>query len=155
MDAAEKHGRDGNGDRIPREARRCRDGLAASWVREPERAVSWDAVATFVLAFVTLVGLNLGAMRWMLGQYGAELGSRLDAIKHDGSEFSHSVDREVLKLKAQLPVDYVRREDWIRFSNTLEAKLDALRAEMRAEISELRERMYERSQKSTAEETTL
>jgi hypothetical protein len=113
--------------------------------------LSWDAVATFTLAFVTLVGLNLAAIRWMLGQYEAELGSRLEAMKRGGTEFSHSVERELLKLKAQLPVDYVRREDWIRFSNTLEAKLDALRAE----ISELRERMYERSQKSMVEETAL
>jgi hypothetical protein len=41
-------------------------------------------------------------------------------------------------------MDYVRREDWIRFSNRLEAKLDALRAEMRAELGELRERLYDR-----------
>jgi hypothetical protein len=101
----------------------------------------WDAIATFVLAFVTLIGLNLGALRWIVSQNGRELANRLDILSRDGSEFSHTVERELLKLKAQLPVDYVRREDWIRFSNTLEAKLDALRAEMRAEISDLRERL--------------
>jgi hypothetical protein len=115
--------------------------------------VYWDAIATFALAFVTLIGLNLAALRWLLGQYSREIGKRLDTISRDGSEFSHAVERELLKLKAQLPVDYVRREDWIRFSNTLEAKLDALRAEMRAEISELRERLYDRSALTGIDET--
>lgn len=115
--------------------------------------MSWDAVATFALAFVTLVGLNLGAMRWLLTAHERELGNRLEEIKRDGTEFSHGVERELLRLKAQLPVDYVRREDWIRFSNTLEAKLDALRAEIRAEISRVREQIYERSQKPMGEET--
>ena len=106
--------------------------------------MNWDAIATFALAFVTLIGLNLAALRWLLGQYGRELTIRLGSLSRDGSEFSHAIERELLRLKAQLPVDYVRREDWIRFGNTLEAKLDALRAEVRAEISELRERLYER-----------
>ena len=106
--------------------------------------MTWDAVATFVLAFVTLVGLNLAAIRWLQSQYSRESSSRLETLNRDGSEFARSVERELLRLKAQLPMDYVRREDWIRFSNTLEAKLDALRAEGRAEIVELRERLYER-----------
>ena len=106
--------------------------------------MTWDAVATFALAFVTLIGLNLAALRWLLGQYAREANNRLDALSRNGTEFSRAVERELLKLKAQLPMDYVRREDWIRFSNTLEAKLDALRAEMRAELGELRERLYDR-----------
>lgn len=119
--------------------------------------MSWDAVATFAMAFVTLVGLNLGAVRWLLSEFESELAGRLEAIKRDGTDFSHSVERELLKLKAQLPVDYVRREDWIRFSNTLEAKLDALRAEVRAEISELRERLYDKGyhHQGSGEETTV
>ncbi|HZP45344.1 MAG TPA: hypothetical protein VFB15_06830 [Candidatus Binataceae bacterium] len=107
--------------------------------------MNWDAIATFALAFVTLIGLNLGALRWLLGQYGREASSRIEALSRDGSEFSRGVERELLRLKAQLPMDYVRREDWIRFSNTLEAKLDALRAEVRFEIVELRDRIYERN----------
>ena len=49
-----------------------------------------------------------------------------------------------MRLKAQLPLEYVRREDWIRFSSTLDAKLDAMRAELRDEIYELKERLGER-----------
>ena len=116
--------------------------------------MSWDAIATFAMAFVTLVGLNLGAIRWVLSTQAKELHGQIATIKREGSEFSHGVERELLKLKAELPVEYVRREDWIRFSNTLEAKLDALRAELRAEILALRERLYDRGQ-SSEEETSI
>jgi hypothetical protein len=117
--------------------------------------MNWDAIATFALAFVTLIGLNLGALRWLLTQYGREANSRLDLLNRDGSEFARGVEREMLKLKAQLPMDYVRREDWIRFSNTLEAKIDALRAETRVEIVELRERIYDRNGFITAADETV
>jgi hypothetical protein len=101
--------------------------------------MTWEAVATFALSFVTLVGLNLGAIRWLLTRNETELGSRINDLKRNGSDFSHLLERELLQLKATLPVEYVRREDWIRFSNTLEAKIDAMRAEVRAEIADLRE----------------
>lgn len=117
--------------------------------------MTWEAIATFVLSFVTLVGLNLGAVRWLLMNYEAEISEKLAAIKHDGTEFSHELERELLRLKAELPIEYVRREDWIRFGNTLEAKLDAMRAEMRAEISELRERMYEQRRPVPAEVSSV
>jgi hypothetical protein len=106
--------------------------------------MAWEALATFALSFVTLVGLNLGAIRWLLMRNEAELGKRINDIKRDGRDFAHLIERELLQLKATLPVEYVRREDWIRFSNTLEAKIDAMRAEVRAEIADLRARMYQR-----------
>jgi hypothetical protein len=106
--------------------------------------MAWEAITTFALSFITLVGLNLGAIRWLLTRNEAELGKRITDLKREGSEFSHLMERELLLLKATLPVEYVRREDWIRFSNTLEAKIDAMRAEVRAEIADLRARMYQR-----------
>jgi hypothetical protein len=48
------------------------------------------------------------------------------------------VERDILRLRADLPLKYVRREDWIRFGNTLEAKIDMIRAEMREQLAELR-----------------
>jgi uncharacterized protein involved in exopolysaccharide biosynthesis len=116
-------------------------------------AVSWDAVGTFTLTFVTLVGLNLAAIRWLLVRTDEELHSSLKTLKREGTEFSHSLERELLQLKAQLPVEYVRREDWIRISNTLEAKLDAMRAESRAELSEVRELIYQQNRVTPAEES--
>lgn len=36
------------------------------------------------------------------------------------------LERDVLGLKADLPTNYVRREDWVRNQSIVEAKLDAL-----------------------------
>ncbi|TBV12768.1 hypothetical protein DNK01_13870 [Stutzerimonas kirkiae] len=36
------------------------------------------------------------------------------------------LDRAFLRFKAELPVEYVRREDWVRGQSVIEAKLDGL-----------------------------
>ena len=50
--------------------------------------------------------------------------------------------KALIELRVNLPLEYVRREDWIRFSGTLDAKLDAMREEMREQIAEVKERLY-------------
>jgi len=47
------------------------------------------------------------------------------ALKEVNGEWTR-LERELLKLKAELPVEYVRREDYVRGQAVLEAKLDAL-----------------------------
>lgn len=55
--------------------------------------------------------------------------TRLDAmdsaLKADASQWQR-VERELLNLKADMPLHYVRREDYIRGQSVLEAKQDAL-----------------------------
>jgi hypothetical protein len=41
-------------------------------------------------------------------------------------------EKSVLRLRAELPVEYVRREDWIRFSTVIDSKLDAVMARIEA-----------------------
>lgn len=59
----------------------------------------------------------------------SQLNTRLDvldsAVKVDAGQWQR-VERELLHLKAELPVHYVRREDYIRGQSVLEAKLDGL-----------------------------
>ncbi len=54
---------------------------------------------------------------------------RLDAIESaartDAGQWQR-VEREILQLKADLPVFYVRREDYIRGQSVIESKLDGL-----------------------------
>jgi len=50
---------------------------------------------------------------------------------HQADERSHVVaiqelERDFLKWRAELPVNYVRREDYVRGQSVIEAKLDAL-----------------------------
>jgi hypothetical protein len=96
--------------------------------------MSWDAIATFLLVLVTLVGINIATVRSMLDRHRT-------ATQRD-SERWQEVERLLFELRASLPLEYVRREDWIRFSGTLDAKLDAMREEMREEIGEVKERLY-------------
>lgn len=52
--------------------------------------------------------------------------SALDsAYKQDAAQWQR-VERELLNLKADLPVHYVRREDYIRGQSILENKIDGL-----------------------------
>lgn len=58
-----------------------------------------------------------------------EVERRLSGIESAAREESgqwQRVERELLSLKADLPVHYVRREDYIRGQSVIEAKLDGL-----------------------------
>jgi hypothetical protein len=96
--------------------------------------LSWEAVASFSLVLVTIVGINLGMIRAMLDRHH-------QATLREGERWQE-IERGLFELRAMLPLEYVRREDWIRFGGTLDAKLDALREEMREEISGVKERLY-------------
>ncbi|MDF3932949.1 hypothetical protein [Pseudomonas citronellolis] len=58
-----------------------------------------------------------------------QLSRRLEAIEQAAREETNQwqrVERELMSLKADLPLQYVRREDYIRGQSVLEAKLDGL-----------------------------
>lgn len=44
---------------------------------------------------------------------------RIDSANHEN-------EKRILRLRADLPNEYVRREDWIRFSSLIDTKLDRL-----------------------------
>jgi hypothetical protein len=96
--------------------------------------MSWEAVATFASVLVTLVGINLAAVHAMFERH-QQLSSR------DEERWTH-LERAIYELRVLLPIEYVRREDWIRFSGTLDAKMDGMREEMREEIGLLKEKLY-------------
>ena len=51
-----------------------------------------------------------------------------NSLERESDRIGEIVSR-IEKLNTTLPLEYVRREDWIRFSSTIDAKLDRL-AEM-------------------------
>lgn len=58
-----------------------------------------------------------------------QLATRLDSmeqINRDESAQWRRVERELMDLKADMPNNYVRREDYIRGQSVIEAKLDGL-----------------------------
>lgn len=91
---------------------------------------------------ITLVALVIAAM-WALGklllaQNRRQLDERFDRMdtrfddvegrQRDEAKEWQRVERDMLALKAALPIDYVRREDYIRGQSVIEAKLDGLAA---------------------------
>jgi len=96
--------------------------------------MNWEAVGTFAMVMVTLAGIVWAGLRGMLERHQQE-------FIRDSTRWS-GVEHSMFELRAALPLEYVRREDWIRFSATLDAKLDALREEMREEIGAIKKKLY-------------
>jgi hypothetical protein len=96
--------------------------------------MSWEAVATFASVLVTFAGINLAALHAMF--------ERHQSLYTRDEERWSQLERAIYELRVLLPIEYVRREDWIRFSATLDAKMDGLRDEMREEIGPLKEKLY-------------
>lgn len=68
-----------------------------------------------------------------------QLGERLKGIEEANKKEADQwqrVERELMELKAELPLNYVRREDYIRGQSIIEAKLDGLA--IKIENSQLR-----------------
>ncbi|MCA0240209.1 MAG: hypothetical protein LCI02_05060 [Proteobacteria bacterium] len=89
-----------------------------------------------VLLLITFLGAAAGTGKLLLsqtqthieGQIGAlaeRLGSIEEANLREVGQWQR-VERELMKLQADLPLHYVRREDYIRGQSVIEAKLDSL-----------------------------
>ena len=111
----------------------------------------WQLLAFGVGLLVAFLGCVFGAARWYFEANETRLAERFDAIskandnglKHiaetvrrhieeDGRllEQIPRMERQFLEFKADLPLNYVRREDYIRGQSVIEAKLDALAVRM-------------------------
>jgi hypothetical protein len=81
---------------------------------------------TVVLAFFGFVFAVWKLRDQRVGESVASLGKATS----DAGQKASDTERELLRLKASLPLEYVRREDWIRNQTVIEAKLDALAAKL-------------------------
>lgn len=98
--------------------------------------VDAGTVGLLMTLFLALASFQIGFIKWMLDRNQTHLDQRfthieqrfvhLDKENKASHEQWQNVERELLKLKALLPVEYVRREDWLRFGSALEAKLDLM-----------------------------
>ena len=101
----------------------------------------------FILLVITFLGALAGIGKLLLNQvlsrmddrfeaqdtasmtYQSQLSKRLDGLE-DASRAERDqwqrVERELLNLKADLPVNYVRREDYVQAIATIMTKLDAM-----------------------------
>lgn len=89
-------------------------------------ALSILALIVPILIFV--LGSTWGVVGWLVRSLKQALSQKLDAMTSslaDESKKIAHVEKSLLELKAELPREYVRREDHIRYSAVIEAKIDA------------------------------
>ncbi|MGD0117611.1 MAG: hypothetical protein ABSD30_06080 [Candidatus Binatus sp.] len=96
--------------------------------------MEWGNVAGWSAVFIAFVAVNASTIQFLLKRRAEEHQREAGHVDLLG--------KQLIDLRVNLPLEYVRREDWIRFSGTLDAKLDAMREEMREEIAEVKERLY-------------
>ena len=103
----------------------------------------WQLI-TLLLAFL---GFLFAAGRLLLSQIDRRLDDRfvtIEKAREDGqaswrqtftqhieeerreTDLLRNIEREFLRFQAELPLQYVRREDYVRGQSVIEAKLDAL-----------------------------
>lgn len=91
---------------------------------------------SLVYLLVAFIGFVSGVGKLLLRQVERRLDSRFSAIEAAGAEWRR-LERDWLEWKAELPLQYVRREDYVRNQTVIEAKIDAIA--MRLENWQLRE----------------
>ncbi|MCK1791181.1 hypothetical protein [Pseudomonas violetae] len=81
----------------------------------------WQLLASAV----TLLGIFSGLVRLLLSQMEGRLDERFELVAKD-SERLRQVELGLERLRGEMPLHYVRREDYVRNQTVIEAKLDAL-----------------------------
>lgn len=89
-----------------------------------------------IMLAITIGGSIFGAGKAFFGRIETSLKDRDDGLKTElsklgdqmskESEAIRQLDREILKLKADLPREYVAKEDFVRSFTVVEAKIDAV-----------------------------
>jgi hypothetical protein len=86
----------------------------------------WHAVGLLM----TILGAFFGMAKSLLGQSQKHIDTQFSSISatlKTQDDTSRRVERELLELKAELPRDYVRREDHTRVIASLQLSIDNLR----------------------------
>ncbi|WP_286799915.1 hypothetical protein [Pseudomonas sp. UBA4034] len=81
----------------------------------------WQLIGTAV----TLLAMFAGMVKVLLAQMESRLDDRFAAVAKD-SERLRQVELGLERLRGDMPLHYVRREDYVRNQTVIEAKLDAL-----------------------------
>jgi hypothetical protein len=91
--------------------------------------INWQAVSLVVV----WSGFLIGVIKFLLVRVTRDIDKRLDSISASQAEESREwqrVERDLMQLRADMPLHYVRREDYIRGQSVIEAKLDALASKL-------------------------
>lgn len=91
-------------------------------------------VGMFMSWVIVVLGFMMGLVRWWLSREHTHMERRLVGLEAQLSKEevrSLGLERELGRMQVMLPAEYVRREDWIRFTGIIESKLDRITEEVR------------------------
>jgi type II secretory pathway component PulJ len=74
---------------------------------------------------VTLIGAFWALLTLLFKQFENNITRQFVALEEDAKEWAR-LEREFLVFQRDLPLNYVRREDYVRNQSVIESKLDAL-----------------------------
>lgn len=92
-----------------------------------------EIIALLITVLLAWSGLLIGIIKTLLDRNQAHIDKRFSTLEKANEEEARDwqrIERELLELKADLPMEYVRREDAIRQEVVINAKLDALAEKM-------------------------
>lgn len=91
--------------------------------------ITWEMVGIAVTILLALFGLLIGVIKWLLDRYveavKAQIGMMATQILTHAGEITR-LDKEILKLRAEVARDCFSRDDHIRYETVINAKVDAL-----------------------------
>lgn len=93
----------------------------------------WQLVGFGFTLLSGFFAIIVGAGKMISGQFEKRLDARfenLESARRKEVDLVARLEREMLEMKAELPTQYVRREDYVRGQSVVEAKLDALASKL-------------------------
>jgi hypothetical protein len=104
----------------------------------------WQIVGIVGVLLSAWGGIIIATTRWTVNRGLAAQDARIAKLESDiqqGKDDNQRREREILQLRCDLPIEYVRREDSIRQETVMTAKMDALAAKIDAlRAEQLREK---------------
>lgn len=86
----------------------------------------WQLITLLLSLLTVLIGLG----KVLLTQVERSLDQRFSTVEGQAGAWQN-LEREFLKFQAEMAVQYVRREDYVRGQSVIEAKLDAIASELK------------------------
>ena len=105
----------------------------------------WQLVGFGIGLLSGFAGIIFGAGRLIAAQFELRINERFDVLQKAREAEAAGItnlERDFLRFQADLPLHYVRREDYVRGQSIVEAKLDGLAAKI--DNAQLRASMNER-----------
>ena len=84
-----------------------------------------ELIGIGITLMLALIGAIWGLLSLVFKQFESKIEGKLNAIEKDAQEWVR-LEKDFLRFQAELPNQYVRREDYIRNQTVIETKIDSL-----------------------------